>query len=328
VRRNFRQAVFSELFVRQRAGKNSWLDELNRLIDWSKIEELFADVYASPEGRASFPVLLYVKILLLQTWWGLTDEGVEEALDDRLSFRRFAGLPLDEPAPDHTAIWRFRQKLQGARLEALFAEIHDQLDALGLVVRKGTLIDATLLKSKARPPRPKQGEVSAADPQASLIRRKGKATYGYKAHLAVDEVSELVRGVEVTAADIHDSLAFQCLVQGDEARVTADKAYADKKNRQLLAKLGIRDCILKKAHKFRELTGYESFVNTVWSQQRAPVERWPAALKGRCRLGRLRYVGLARNTTAVVLACVALNLRRAARLLAPDSVRHDVRRPV
>lgn len=326
MRRDFRQAGFSELFVRQRAGKNGWLDELNRLIDWSKIEELFDDVYASPEGRASFPVLVYVRILLLQAWWGLTDQGVEEALDDRLSFRRFVGLPLDEPAPDHSAIWRFRQKLQGARLEALFVAVNDQLDALGLVVRKGTLIDATLLKSKARPPRPKEGEVAAADPQASLVRRKGKATYGYKAHLAVDEGSELVRGVEVTAADIHDSLAFQCLVQGDEARVTADKAYADKKNRKLLAGLGIRDCILRKAHKFRALSGAESFVNTVWSQQRAPVERWPAALKGGCRLGRLRYVGLARNTTAVVLACVALNLRRAVRLLAPDSLRRDVRR--
>lgn len=327
MRRDFRQAGFSELFLQQRAGRNSWLDEVNRLIDWNSIEELFADIYASREGRAAFPVLVYVKILLLQAWWGLTDQGVEEALDDRLSFRRFAGLPLDEAAPDHSAIWRFRQKLQGDRLEALFVAIHDQLDALGLVVRKGTLIDATLLKSKARPPRPKEGEVSAADPQASLVRRKGKATYGYKAHLAVDEGSELVRGVEVTGADIHDSLAFQCLVQGDEARVTADKAYADKKNRRLLAKLGIRDCILKKAHKYRALTGYETFLNTVWSQQRAPVERWPAALKGPCRLARLRYVGLARNTTAVVLACVALNLRRAVRLLAPDSVRRDVLRP-
>ncbi len=326
MRRDFRQAGFSELFLQQRAGRNGWLDELNRLIDWSKIEILFADVYSSREGRASFPVLVYVRILLLQAWYDLSDQGIEEALDDRLSFRRFVGLPLDEAAPDHSAIWRFRQKLQGERLEALFVAIGEQLDALGLVVRKGTLIDATLLRSKARPPRPKEGEVSAADPQASLVRRKGKATYGYKAHLAVDEGSELVRGVEVTGADIHDSLAFQCLVQGDEGRVTADKAYAARKARKLLAGLGIRDCILRKEHKFRPLTGYETFVNTVWSQQRAPVERLPAALKSRCGLARLRYTGLARNTTAVVVACVALNLRRAVRLLAPESLRRDLRR--
>jgi IS5 family transposase len=327
LRRDFGQASFAEAFLNQRAARNGQFDELDRLIDWSKIEILFADIYASREGRAAFPVLVYLKILLLQSLYDLTDQGIEEALDDRLSFRRFVGLPLDVPAPDHSAIWRFRQKLQGERLEALFVAITDQLDAQGLVLRKGTLIDATLLRSKARPPREKEGEVSAADPQASLIRRKGKATYGYKAHLAVDEGSELVRGVEVTAADIHDSLAFQCLVQGDEARVTADKAYADKKNRKLLAELAIRDCILKKAHKFRPLTGYESFLNTVWSQQRAAVERWPAALKQTCGLARLRYVGLAWNTTAVVLACIALNLRRAVRLLAPESLRRDLRRP-
>jgi IS5 family transposase len=327
LRRNFGQASFAEAFLNQRAARNGWFDELNRLIDWSKIEILLADIYASREGHPSFPLVPYVKILLLQSWYDLSDEAVEEALDDRLSFRRFVGLPLDEPAPDHSAIWRFRQKLQGARLEALFAEMGDQLDALGLVVRKGTLIDATLLKSKARPPRPKEGEVSAVDPQASLVRRKGKATYGYKAHLAVDEGSELVRGVEVTGADVHDSLAFQALVQGDESRVTADKAYATKQARKLLAELGIRDCILKKAHRLRPLTPEEEFVNKVWSQQRAAVERWPAALKKVCGLARLRYTGLARNTTAVVLGCVALNLRRAVRLLRPESVRRNVRRP-
>ena len=235
-----------------------------------------------------------------------------------MSFRRFVGLPLDVPAPDHSAIWRFRQQLVGERLEALFAEILDQLDALGLVVRKGTLIDATLLKAAPRPPREKEGEVSSVDPQASLVRRNGKAYFGYKAHLAVDEGSELVRGVEVTGADIHDSLAFQALVQGDEGRVTADKAYATKKARKLLAKLGIRDCILKKAHKFRPLTPQEEVTNKIWSAQRAAVERLPAALKGRCGLARLRYIGLARNTTAVVLACIALNLRRMARLVAPE----------
>jgi IS5 family transposase len=327
LRRNFGQVSFAEAFLNQRAARNGHLDELNRLVDWSKIERLFADIYASREGRASFPVLVYVKLLLLQSLYDLTDQGIEEALDDRLSFRRFVGLPLDVPAPDHSAIWRFRQKLAGERLEALFVAINDQLDAHGLLLRKGTLIDATLMRSKARPPLPKEGEVSATDPQASLVRRKGKAYFGYKAHLAVDEGSELVRGVEVTGADVHDSLAFQALVQGDEGRVTADKAYATRKARKLLAGLGIRDCILKKAHKLRPLTPQEAFLNKIWSAQRAAVERWPAALKRRCGLARLRYVGLARNTTAVVLACVALNLRRAVRLLAPESLRRDLRRP-
>jgi IS5 family transposase len=266
-------------------------------------------------------VLVYVRILLLQSWYGLTDEGIEEALDDRLSFRRFAGLPLDAPAPDHSAIWRFRQKLQGARLEKLLMEFQDQLDALGLVVRRGTLIDATLLKAAARPPRPKEGEVSAVDPEASVVRQKGKVHFGYKAHVAVDEGSGLIRGVEVTGADIHDTLAFPALVQGDEGRVTADKAYADRKNRKLLKMLDIKDCILHRAHRFRPLAPWQKQLNKIWSGQRAAVERVPAMLKGSYRLARLRYFGLARNETAVVLACIAMNLKRALVLRREESVR-------
>ena len=321
MRRDFGQVGFAEAFVSQRAARNGWMDELVKLIEWTRVEKLCEGIYTSPEGRASYPVLVYVKILLLQSWYGLTDEGIEEALDDRLSFRRFAGLPLDAPAPDHTAIWRFRQKLQGERLEKLFAEFQDQLDALNLVVRHGTLIDATLLAAAAKPPRPKEGEVSAVDPQASVVQRKGKVYYGYKAHVAVDEGSGLIRGVEVTGADVHDTLAFPALVQGDEGRVTADKAYADKKNRKLLKELGIKDCILHKAHKFRPLAPWQKQLNAIWSGHRAAVERVPAMLKGRYRLARLRYFGLARNTTAVVLACIGMNLKRALVLRRGESAR-------
>ena len=89
-------------------------------------------IYGSDEGRPSYPLLTYVKLLLLQQWYGLSDPGLEEAVDDRLSFRRFAGLRLDESVPDHSTIWRFRQELAAHRLaEALFEEINRQLDARG-----------------------------------------------------------------------------------------------------------------------------------------------------------------------------------------------------
>ena len=205
MRRDYRQAGFAEALVNQRAARNGWMDELDQLIDWSRVEDLLCDIYASREGRASYPILTYVKLLLLQSWYCLTDEGLEEAVDDRLSFRRFAGLPLDASVPDHSAIWRFRQKLQeGDRLKAVFEEIGAQLAERGLVVRQGTLVDATLIEAAARRPQPAEGEVSAVDPQASLVRRDGRTFFGYKAHVAVDEGSGLVRAVEVTGADVHE----------------------------------------------------------------------------------------------------------------------------
>ena len=87
------------------------MNEIDELIDWSAVVKLLDRIYGSDEGRPSYPLLTYVNRLLLQQWYGLSDPGLEEAVDDRLSFRRFAGLPLDENVPDHSTIWRFRQEL-------------------------------------------------------------------------------------------------------------------------------------------------------------------------------------------------------------------------
>jgi IS5 family transposase len=262
-----------------------------------------------------------VKLLLLQAWYGLTDEGLEEAVDDRLSFRRFAGIPLDAGVPDHSAIWRFRRKLQeDGRLGAVFEEIGTQLAERGLVVRKGTLIDATLIEAAARRPQPSEGEVSAVDPQASLVRRRdGQTFFGYKAHVAVDEGSGLARAVEVTGADVHDSLVLAALVRGDEGRVTADKGYYTRANRRFLKDLGVGDCILKKQHRFRRLAPWERQLNAIWLARRSAVERVFATLKRPYRLERLRYIGLARNTAALTLAFLAMNLRRALVLLREEA---------
>src|SRR5512133_1783802 len=166
-RRDLRQVSFADGLVNQRAGRNSWMDEIDKLIDWSAGVKLLDGIYGSDEGRPSYPLLTYVKLLLLQQWYGLSDPGLEEAVDDRLSFRRFAGLPLDESVPDHSTIWRFRQELAAHGLaEALFEEINRQLDARGLIVRQGTLIDATLLQASVKPPSVKEGTVSA--------RRRGR----------------------------------------------------------------------------------------------------------------------------------------------------------
>src|SRR5512147_2089261 len=94
-RRDLRQVSFADGLVNQRAGRNSWMDEIDKLIDWSAVVKLLDGIYGSDEGRPSYPLLPYVKLLLLQQWYGLSDPGLEEAVDDRLSFRRFAGLPLE-----------------------------------------------------------------------------------------------------------------------------------------------------------------------------------------------------------------------------------------
>src|ERR671927_266237 len=117
--------------------------------------------------------------------FGLADGGLEAAVDDRLSFRRFAGIPLAESVPDHSSIWRFREELAERGLaERLLAEVDRQLDAKGLILRRGTLVDATILEAAVRPPGGDAGEVSARDPQAGWTRKNGRSRFGYKAAAA------------------------------------------------------------------------------------------------------------------------------------------------
>jgi transposase, IS5 family len=317
MRVDFGQGNLVEAFVRQRKSKDGWLDEIDRLIDWPGLEALFSDVYASREGGASYPILTYVKLLLLQQWHGLSDPALEAAVDDRLSFRRFCGIPLDRSVPDHASIWRFRQKLaqagaDGVSLgERVLAEINAQLDARGLILRRGTLIDASIVKSAARPPTGDTGEVSQRDPDAGFTKKHGKTSFGYKAHIGTDQGSDLIRRAVMTTAQLHDSQAGDALIQGDEAAVYADKAYDDSKRRERLEAEGIEARILYKARRNKPLTTWQKYFNKTAAVVRAAVERPFALMKGPYRFARCRYLGLARNDAHLQLFASAYNLKTA-----------------
>lgn len=133
-------------------GSNRSLERLGGAVDWGRFEGLLGVIYSSARGRPSYPPLLLFKCLLLQQWYRLSDPGLEEAVGDRLSFRRFVGLSLDERVPDHSTLSRFRSRLgDGGLAERLFEELHRQLAERGLVLRQGTLIDATVVRADATP---------------------------------------------------------------------------------------------------------------------------------------------------------------------------------
>jgi transposase, IS5 family len=311
-RRDFRQLGLADSIVRRRGKKSEWLDRLDTVLDWPALETIVAGIYASREGGLAYPLLTYVRLLLLQQWYGLSDEGLEAAVDDRLSFRRFAGIPLAESVPDHSSIWRFREQLARHGLaEKLLAEVNRQLDARGLILRRGTLIDATILEAAVRPPAGDAGEVSGHDPQAGWTKKNGRSRFGYKAHAAVDEGSGLVREVVMTPADVHDSVMGDGLVQGDEDAVYADKAYDDAARRKRLRKQGIEPRIMYQARRNRPLRPWQVAFNKAVAPIRAGVERLFATMKRAYGYRRVRYLGLARNDVQLQALCAAINLRRA-----------------
>lgn len=311
-RRHLRQMSLADGLVNQRAGRSGWLEEIDKLISWPEVSILLSPIYSGDAGRPSYPVLTLVKLLLLQQWYCLSDPGLEEAVDDRLSFRRFAGLPLDEGVPDHSTIWRFRQELARHDLAAaLFHEINRQLDDRGLIVRKGTLIDATIVKAAVKPPAMAEGTVSERDPQAGWTVKNGASTFGYKAHIAADKDSGLIRDCLMSGADLHDSQAGPALVQGDEDAVYGDKAYDSQAFRDALAEAGIEDRLMHKARRNKKLRNWQTWFNKAVAPIRAGVERSFATMKRHYGYGRVRYIGLDRNACHLNLMCSAINLRRA-----------------
>jgi len=303
----------ADALVRQRAGVNADLKRIAEVVKWYRFEQLLKGIYASVEGRPSYPPLTLLKCLLLQQWYGLSDAELEEAVSDRLSFRKFADLPLDEEVPDHTTYCRFRQELVRHGVgEKLFNEMSRQLEKRGLILKKGTLIDATLVEADAtaRPSEDDEDEIETIDPDADFARKRGQAFFGYKAHVGVDQGSGLIRRALVTPANVHDSAAGDALICGDERKVFADKAYHSQERRERLRAAGIKDGIMRRGARDHLLTKKDRKRNRKLARVRSAVERVFGTLKRTYRWSRVRYRGLAKNASHFFLLCTAMNLRR------------------
>ncbi len=178
-RRCFNQASLADAFVKAYSRAGGFLEEITKTFDWSAFDVILRALHSSCEGAPAYPPLVMFKIVLLQQWYSLSDPAAEEAARDRPSFRRFCGVPLDEETPDHSSIWRFRQRLAKLGLdEALLAEVNRQLDAHSLIVKRGTLVDATIIAAAVKPPSFEEGQVNPRDPDASFTKKNGETYFG------------------------------------------------------------------------------------------------------------------------------------------------------
>jgi IS5 family transposase len=241
MRRETRQLSLAEALVGGGKG-GARLERITGTIDWGALDGLLAELRASRTGRPGWPPLAMLKALLLAQWYGLSDPELEDALSDRLSFRRFVGLPLDGGVPDETTLCRFRNELVRRGLtERLLAAVDAQLAGRGLVLKRGTLIDASLVEADADVRKGPDGQPVTVEPEAGFAKRRDKAFFGFKAHLAVDEGSGLVRRAVLTPANVNESVVADALPIGDEAAVYADMGYDSAARRALLAERGVFD---------------------------------------------------------------------------------------
>ena len=309
------QFSFVDALMPAGVGRNDRLDKLDGLIKWYRFEKVLARMReAGSAGRPAYGSLLMFKALLLQSLYGLSDSELEDALIDRLSFRRFVGLGLAEQVPDHTTLCRFRNRLiEAGILEKLFGELDKQLDNAGLILRRGTMLDATVIETTSARPLFGSPEAKPSDPDAGFTRRQGKSgsSYGYKAHVAVDEESGLIRTILTTPANVNDTVPADLLICGDERAVMADAAYHTHARERDLKNRGIKARLMRRPNKHHpSLSPRLKKLNQLIARRRAAVETTFATLKRRMGLGVIRYRGLAKAAAQVMIAAIAFNMRR------------------
>lgn len=301
----------------------SMLDELDTAVNWKALRVLLGKRGEAGPGNSSYPAEVLLRCLLLGVWHDLSDPALETAIADRISFRRFAGLSLHDRTPDHSTLWRFRQELAREGLvDQVFAEISRQLEAKNLILKRGTLIDASLVAARANPPRKPRGadapSTPSADPDARWGRKGKKSVFGYKIHIGVDADHTIIRRVDFTDGSVTDTEPADGLICGDEKAVYGDQAYYTHARHARLAAAGIKDRLMHRPNKHHpELPARQKRRNRMIGRVRAAVERPFAVFKEHYGLRRMRFYTLVRNRVHLVLACCCYNLRRAVGALTP-----------
>lgn len=315
------QPTFFDLAVEQRGSANRVLETIAREVDFSAAEQRVAATY-SPGGRPACRVGVLLRVMILQHLYGLSDPQAEEQLKDRLSFQRFVQLDAHETVPDETTICRFRQRLIACRLHAeLLDLLNAQLEARGYIVKRTTLVDATLVESsRKRPDAQAAREGRAPDAEASYTRKGGRSFYGYKAHVSSDGEHQLIRAAVISTARVYEGALFAQIAPADTQAIYADKAYDTKTNRAWLRARGIRNGILKKEAHHIQLTAKDRKTNARKGWVRRHIERIFAHLKQWQHYRRVRYLGLARNQLELTLKAVAYNLKRLVGIMERKSV--------
>ena len=312
------QMSFADAMLGPGIGSNGKLAKIDALIDWDALADILSELRTAQTGRRPYESLSMLKALYLRALYDLSDPGLEEALLDRLSFRRFCGFALDGETPDETTICRFRAAIGEAGLmEACFAKINRQLEVRGVVLKKGTLLDATIISATHNPPSKASG-MGAAHPRekgADWTNKYGKSYFGYKLHVGMDETSGIVRRAQFTPARTSDSEVADSLISGDEAAVYADKAYEHKGRRKRLKAQGIKDRIMHRRHKhIAELPYWQQRRNGLIARRRAPVEAVFSAVKRIYGRSRTRCHSIGCNETDIFALLTIFNLRRASRV--------------
>jgi IS5 family transposase len=306
---SFSQAEYAG--KKKQTRRDKFLGEMEQVVPWARLVERLRPFYPKGErGRPPIGLERMLRIHFLQQWYGLADGAMEDALYDSQALRGFAGIDLTVAAvPDATTIMNFRHWLESHELsQALFAEVSAMLEERGLLMRQGTIVDATIIAA----PSSTKNKRKARDPEMHQTKKGNQWHFGMKAHIGVDVASGVVHTVKGTAANEADINQMAAVLHGAEEDVFADAGYtgADKRpeheDRDVSWNIAIKRSIIKALPK--DLRDLAEPVERALAQVRAWVEHPFHIVKNLFRYKKLRYRGLAKNTAQLHTLFALANL--------------------
>jgi IS5 family transposase len=333
------KGFFDETFrLEQLTATKDPLIKLKERIDFELFRpELEAAFYKEGKGIGGarpYDYVLMFKILILQRYYNISDDTMEFAILDRLSFMRFLGLTLADKVPDAKTIWHFREQLvKGNIVEKLFDRFKEELHQNNLIANEGKIVDASFVEvPKQRNNREenkqiKEGKIpdewktnpnklEQKDVNARWTKKNGKSYYGYKDHIKADEKSKLIDSYSVTDASVHDSQETENLLEEQDKGqgLHADSAYSGQPIKEIVEEYEMKNHIHEKGYKNTPLTEEQKQSNHHKSKTRARVEHIFGFIENSMHGSFIRTIGIKRATAVVGLMNLTYNIFRAIQL--------------
>jgi len=331
--------LFDEEFrLEKLASQNDPLVKLKERIDFELFRSLLEDAFYKEEkgigGARPYDYVMMFKILILQRYNNISDDKMEFAILDRLSFMRFLGLTLGDKVPDAKTIWLFREQLTKENaVEKLFDLFKKELHKKNLIANEGKIIDASFVEvpiqrnSREENKQIKEGEtpdewkekpnkLEQKDTDARWTKKNGKSYYGYKDHVKADEKSKLIDTYTVTDASVHDSQETEPLLsEKDKGQpLHADSAYSGDPIKEIVEQREMKYHIHEKGYRNNPLTDQQKENNKVKSKTRARVEHIFGFIENSMNGSFIRTIGIKRATAVIGLMNLTYNIFRAMQL--------------
>ena len=312
---------YEQATAKKRTKREKFLADMDKVVPWQALIDLLELHYprsSSKGGRPPYPLATMLRIHLMQQWYSLSDPGMEEALIEVPTMRRFAGIDLiSDRIPDETTMLAFRHLLEKDNLgEQIFETVKAHLKKRGMAMKQGTIIDATLIAA----PSSTKNKAGERDPEMHQTCKGKQWHFGMKVHIGVDKDTGLIHSVETTAANVHDLTPAADLLHGEEVVVHADAGYQGIEKREEMEGKAANFRVAMRPGKRRALPDtpegrLENLVETAKAHIRAKVEHPFRVIKQQFGFQKTRLRGMTKNRCKVNVLAALTNLFLARRQL-------------